>query len=126
VSKATKDAGHKAVALYEREKGRTVDVHEKDGYDLISRGRGEIRHIEVKATAKSRFQWRWLTDAEFRAAVSDPDFYLYLVTDALSERPRITEMRRDELLQRYKGVTILHVISFPKKLEAAEPEEDVY
>jgi hypothetical protein len=117
MSSTVKKAGHKAVVDYEAERGRVATVHEKDGYDIISEGNGETRHIEVKSTDSQRFVWRALTEAEFRAAVSDPLFYLYLVTDA-SGSPKITELRRDDLLLRYRGTVVQHIISFPKSLEA--------
>jgi hypothetical protein len=123
MSKKVKEAGHQAVVDYEAKNGRTAEIHEKNGYDIRSQGNGETRHIEVKATSKDRFTWRHLTDAEFRAAVSDKNFYLYLVTKALS-KPKITELRRDDVLLRYRGTTLLHVISFPKFLEASDDEKE--
>lgn len=123
MSKAIKEAGHSAVIVYEARNGRQATTHEKDGYDLNSEGKGEVRHIEVKATAKERIQWRDLTSDEFQAAVSDPHYFLYLVTRAITQ-PMITEMRRDDLLLRYRGTRVLHVISFPKSLEAKDDEKD--
>jgi len=98
-------------------------VHEKDGYDLRSVGGGETRHIEVKSTSKNRFQWRWLTEDQFKAVVKDPLFFLYLVKD-VHGRAEITEMRRDDVLSRHQGTTVLHLISFPQNLEAAENEKE--
>lgn len=119
MSKEVKKAGHDAVIRHEKRKGRKAVTHERDGYDIFSKGRGQIRHIEVKATSKESFTWRHLTDAEFQAAMSDPEFYLYLVTHAL-RKPQITELRRDDILKRYRGTTVLHVISFAKSRRGAK------
>ena len=116
MSKKVKEAGHKARVEYEAVHGRLAMLHEKDGYDIISEGKGEIRHIEVKSTNGDRFVWRAFSEAEFRAAVSDHLFYLRLVTSA-EHAPKVSELRREDLLLRYRGTTVHHVISFLKALE---------
>jgi hypothetical protein len=75
--------GVKAVIEYERQQGRT-DVHtvQKAGFNLITKGNGEERHIEVKSTGKSRFTARWLEQMQYDALQNDPHFYLYLITNA--------------------------------------------
>lgn len=121
MSKKIKEAGYTAVKRFEKRQGRTkFTVHEKDGYDLHTSGKG-TRHIEVKATANERFHWRYLTEKEFKTVLCDPKFYLYLVTSALTN-PKVTVMRRNDVLARYCGTQTLHVIRFPKKLQAAPSE----
>jgi hypothetical protein len=123
MSASIKEAGHAVVIEYEAKNGRIATLHEKDGYDLISIGPDGTRHIEVKSTSKDRFQWRWLTEDQFKAVVKDPLFFLYLVKDVFG-RAEITEMRRDDVLCRHQGTTVLHIISFPQKLEATDSERD--
>ena len=118
-----KKAAHKAVILYEAEppRLRKATLYERDGYDLISKKKREERHIEVKGTTKNRFTWRYLTENEFQALIKDPKFYLYLVT-RVGRKPMIEEMSRNDVLARYLKTEVLHIITFPKKLEAEADE----
>jgi len=78
--------GMEVVMRYEREQGREpVDVSKEFlGYDILSRGKNEIRHIEVKAfatTGEIRF-----TPHEWQMAQRLGDeYWLYVVENASSE-----------------------------------------
>ena len=107
--------GLNAVIAYENTKyGRKAERVQKCGYDLCSKGNGFQRHIEVKATTKSRFTFRWLEDLEQKRAENDPDFYLYLVTDVDSSNPQVIEYDRQKLKSRFSRVEFHYIYNFPK------------
>ena len=84
-------AGIDAVIIAEAALGRTeYERKSRCGYDLetFRRDGSDRRHIEVKSTSKSYFTSRWLEQKEQDAANVDDNFFLYLVTDALSQ-PKI-------------------------------------
>ncbi|MBW1728500.1 MAG: DUF3883 domain-containing protein [Deltaproteobacteria bacterium] len=112
----TEQKGIDAVIEYERQNGRAEiqRVHNK-GYDLITRGNGEERHIEVKATGKDKFYSRWLEEKEYQALRSDPHFYLYLVTNANREAPKVWPYDREKAFKRFKGETKKFLFNFPKE-----------
>jgi hypothetical protein len=122
-SNEIKKLGHAIVMKYEKSKGRAPEIHEKNGYDILSRSENKVRHIEVKSTAKSKFSWRYLTENEFKALVTDPSYYVYLVTNVGSRKSKVTELRRDELLKGYKRCEVLHIVTFPKELVSDEFDE---
>jgi len=110
----TEVSGLKAVIEHEQLRGRTAIRVQKCGYDLISTCKGAIRHIEVKATSKSHFTFRWLEQLEQNLAENDPDFFLYLVTDAKGPRPRVWEYDREKLRKQFLRVEHHHVYKFRK------------
>lgn len=61
---------------------------EKVGWDLTAERDVEIRHIEVKGASGSR-PVVLLTANEHRAASTDPGLRLAVVTEALSDRPKL-------------------------------------
>jgi len=74
---------------YEREHGRKpVDVsREFVGYDILSEGKGEVRHIEVKAfatTGKICF-----TPHEWQMAQRLGDEYWLYVVENVSDEPKL-------------------------------------
>lgn len=100
---ATEMNGLKAVKAHERNAGRNdiTRVH-KCGYDIISKGNGQERHIEVKTTGKQGFSRRWLEELEYRALKTDKYFWVYLVTDA-NGKPCVSELNAKEVMNRFKG-----------------------
>ena len=110
----TEQLGHKAVIEYEKERGRTAKRVQKCGYDLRSIGEDSERHIEVKATTKPHFTFRWLEELEWNLAQNDPNFFLYLVTNASSPKPRVFEYDRERLQQCYSGIQHHYIYKFKK------------
>ena len=88
----TEKNGLAAVMKHETAAGRTncTRVH-KCGYDIISKGNGQERHIEVKTTGKGKFTRRWLEEMEYQALQKDKNFWVYLVTDA-NGKPSVREL----------------------------------
>ena len=110
----TEQNGIAAVYQYEKANGRcNVQRVHKIGYDLVSRGNGEERHIEVKSTDKDRFTSRWLEQLEYEALQKDPLFHLYLVTNA-SGMPRVWEYDKAKALNRFSKVIQQYVFVFPR------------
>ena len=73
----TKRNGIQAVIKYEKQQGRTdVQMVQKTGFDLITKGNGEERHIQVKGTDKALFTHRWLEPRQYDALQNDSHFYL--------------------------------------------------
>ena len=105
-----------AVIAYEAHPDRqrnAARVH-KCGYDLLSRGRDEERHIEVKGTQESKFTFRWLEPKEEERLQNDANFWMYLVTDVGSEKPRIWEYNKAKLSERFDRVVKHCQYKFPK------------
>ena len=112
----TEKKGLEAVVAYEKANGRTARRVQKCGYDLSSTGKDSDsdRHIEVKATAKPYFTSRWLEELEWSLAQADKCFYLYLVTDARSEKPRIFEFSGSDLMKRRPRIVCHYLFDFKK------------
>lgn len=81
-SKEMKEIGREFVKRYEREHGRDpTDVPDGYGYDLISRGKDEVRYIEIKGF--SREGDADLTPNEwFKAKRFKEQYWLYVVANA--------------------------------------------
>jgi hypothetical protein len=110
----TEKHGIDAVIEHERTNGRTqVERVHKCGYDLVSKGNGSERHIEVKTTGKDTFSFRWLEQLEYNAMKNDDKWYLYLVTDA-NGTPRIFEYDRKRAEERFSEEICHFVFVFPK------------
>lgn len=109
----TENVGLKAVIEYEKKHGRDAERVHKCGYDLVSRGNGIERHIEVKTTAKSTFSPRWLEQLEYDALKNDDLWFLYLVTDA-NGSPKVFEYDRKRVEERFSGEIRHYVFKFPK------------
>ena len=103
MNKQTEQRGIDLVFAYEKRKGRAATRVHKCGFDLVSKSRTEERHIEVKATEKEHFTYRWLELLEWQCAQGDPLFYLYLVTEVSGSSPRVYEYDRQTLQQRFKA-----------------------
>ena len=112
---STGQRGLRAVIEYEARQTpkRVAERVHKCGYDLVSKGGGEERHIEVKATTKSRFTFRWLERLEYDQLQKDKRFYLYLVTD-VSTKPRVFEYDRAKVMSRFAEEICHYVFVFPK------------
>ena len=110
----TEENGIAAVCRHEQKHGRSniKRVH-KTGYDLVSKGNGEERHIEVKSTGKPNFTFRWLEQLEYDALQNDPLFYLYLVTDA-NGTPCVWEYDKAKAMKRFSTVIQHFVFVFCK------------
>lgn len=78
---------------------------ETPGWDIeYVDGQNTIRGVEVKGTTGSIFPDIELTDNEWQAAVRMKDRYsIFLVTDCLSKKPKIQELR-NPFAQREQGV----------------------
>ena len=113
----TERNGIQAVIEYEKQQGRTdVQRVHKAGFDLITRGNGGERHIEIKSTDKPRFTFRWLEQMEYDALNNDPQFYLYLVTNAndpASHRIWVYDQKR--AMDRYSGEIKHYNFTFPRQ-----------
>ena len=107
--------GIQAVVKYEKTHGRTQirRVH-KCGYDLISKGNGDERHIEVKTTEKVVMAFRWLEQLEYDVMKCDENWYLYIVTRANGANPRIYEYNRKDAEKRFSKVVQHYLLNFPK------------
>jgi hypothetical protein len=113
----TERNGIQAVIEYEKQQGR-MDVRrvQKAGFDLITKGQGEERHIEVKTTDKSRFTFRWLEQMEYDALKNDQHFYLYLVTNANDPASRrIWIYDQERTMDRYSGEIKHYNFVFPRQ-----------
>lgn len=113
----TERNGIQAVIEYEKQQGR-ADVRrvQKAGFDLITKGQGEERHIEVKTTDKSHFTFRWLEQMEYDALKDDPHFYLYLVTNANDPAlQRIWIYNQKRIMERYSGEIKHYNFVFPRQ-----------
>ena len=101
----TEKNGLAAVIEYEKQHGRSdiKRVH-KCGYDILSKGNGEERHIEVKTTSKGKFTQRWLEELEYQALQNDDLFWVYLVTNT-NDKPNIRELSSGEVKKRFKKET---------------------
>ncbi len=110
----TEQNGINAVVEYEKKHGRP-DVQRvyKCGYDLVSKGIGSERHIEVKTTGKDIFSFRWLEQLEYDTMKKDGNWYLYLVTDA-NGTPRVFEYNRERAERRFSEEMRHYVFVFPK------------
>ena len=109
--------GLNAVIAHENAAGRTsISRVRACGFDLVSKKEdgSDERHIEVKATTKNRFTFRWLEELEQRALESDDRFFLYLVTGAGTDTPRVLVYDRDKLNERFSEAISHHVYVFPK------------
>jgi hypothetical protein len=113
----TKRNGVQAVIQYERQQGRTdVQMVQKTGFDLITKGNGEERHIQVKGTDKALFTDRWLEPSQYDALQNDSHFYLYLVTNANDPAARriwIYDQKRT--MARYSREVKKYYFAFPKQ-----------
>ena len=107
--------GVQAVIQYERQQGRTdVQMVQKTGFDLITKGNGEERHIQVKGTDKALFTDRWLEPSQYDALQNDSHFYLYLVTNANDPAARriwIYDQKRT--MARYSREVKKYYFAFP-------------
>jgi len=106
-----KKEAYKIVINYERRNRRVAKLVEKEGYDILSKGRKEIRHIEVKGTLSDMPSFRFLTKNEFKVITNDLKSYLYLVC-GIGKKPKIYIFDRDGILLRYRGIELNHVIVF--------------
>jgi SNF2 family DNA or RNA helicase len=81
-SKEMKEIGREFVKRYEREHGREpTDVPDGYGYDLISKGKEEVRYIEIKGFSKEGDAD--LTPNEwFKAKRFKEQYWLYVVANA--------------------------------------------
>lgn len=93
-----------------RAEGWNVESVEQDriGYDLLcTRDDREERHIEVKGARGSGLGFI-ITEGEVQRAEDDPDFWLYLITDALSPEPRLRRYSAEELLRTFTFVPLAY------------------
>jgi len=113
----TERNGVQAVIEYEKREGRTeVKRVQRMGFDLITKGHGEERHIEVKSTGKPHFTFRWLEQMEYDALQNDPRFFLYLVTNANDPTlRRIFIYDKKRLMDRYSGEIKHYNFVFPRQ-----------
>ena len=110
-----KQAGYKAVVEYESNNERECEKTERCGTDYISRKNGRIvRRIEVKSTLKSSLNFRWLEKNEFDALKKHNNFYLYLVTNAGSQNPKVWPYTQRQILQKKPKRTVKYSIKFKK------------
>ncbi len=113
----TELSGIKAVIEFETKQGRTkCERVSKCGYDLVTStiDGADERHIEVKATSKDRFTFRWLEELEQQAAWQDERFYLYLVTGAGTKKARVLIYDRTMLSERFSKVITHYQYVFPR------------
>ena len=92
--------GIDAVIEYEKKAGRTVvKTVNRCGFDIITKkpDGSDERHIEIKASSKPKFTYRWLEPLEEEKLQTDPLFFLYLVTQAGSDSPRVREYTKKEM-----------------------------
>jgi hypothetical protein len=107
-NKETEEIAMRVAMEYERAAGRAVaDVHERDlGYDLTSLDTrsGELRLIEVKGLAGAEGEII-VTPNEHRVSEDRRDCYwLYIVTDCVSDNPRLNAIF-DPASRQWKVIT---------------------
>lgn len=111
-NKTIQQKAYKVVVDYEKRRGRIATKAEKGaGYDIISKGKKEIRHIEVKGTSKVTPNFRFLTEKEFKTLTHDPRYFLCLVCN-IGRRPKLKEFKRNEILRRFQRIQANYVIGF--------------
>ena len=104
------------VRRYERQYGRIAQIHKTDGFDIISRHNHKIvRHIEVKGTTKSRLNFRWFEENEFRALIKDRIFFLYIVTGVGTRRMNVYEFSQRITLAHYDRIVNKFYFNFTKE-----------
>lgn len=89
------------VRNYEEERGRTANKVENStlGYDIISTGNDEERHIEVKSKKNGKITWKELTPNETECLLKDEKYYVYLVEGDDKDEIIVTELSRDTILK---------------------------
>jgi hypothetical protein len=108
-----KKEADRIVLNYERKKGRMAKLVEKGGYDILSKSKKEIRHIEVKGTSKIEPSFRQLTAKEFKTLSKDPDSYLYLVC-GVGKKPKLFVFDREKILSRFQRVELNFIVGFKR------------
>lgn len=85
-----------------RSEGWTVVSKEREnvGYDLLATKGKEELHVEVKGIKGTKAEFI-LTANEARTAAHDPHWSVYVVTGALSSRPRLEAIPGADFQQRY-------------------------
>ncbi len=106
---------YQKVIEYEKDNRRIAYREIKNiGYDISSKGKNQIRHIEVKATSRETPHFRFLTEKEFITMTHDKHYYLYIVCNIDAKKPGVYEFNQNEILKRFKRVEPNYVISFSK------------
>ena len=77
------------------------------GYDLLCTRGDERRHVEVKGV-RGTVTTFIITEGELLRAESDPDFWLYLVTDALGSSPRLDRLTGEALSRQFTLVPLAY------------------
>ena len=109
------EKGYSEVIKHEKKYGREAELVRKDGYDIVSKAKGEIvRRIEVKSTSKSYLNFRWLEEKEYLAFEKYDNFYLYIVTNT-ENKPVVWEFSKKRLLAKKMKKVIKYSIPFRKK-----------
>jgi len=102
-----------AVVIYERKQSRQAEIVERrrDGYDILSQGNGDERHIEVKGSISVGSARIGLEPSELNHMQKDARFYLYIVRN-VGVDPSVHVFRRNDLLQHFKKIDYQYVFCF--------------
>ncbi|MCG3199129.1 MAG: hypothetical protein GHCLOJNM_03638 [bacterium] len=104
---------------YTREGWAVVSVEsEKLGYDLVCKKEGMEESVEVKGVSGEDPRFI-ITEREVNAAETLPDFFLCVVTAALTSRPQLHRFSGEEFLDKYNLFPIQH-LAVPRKAEGAQ------
>jgi|GEM_PF-6355035 len=104
------------VRRHEKNFHRTCQIHQSDGFDLISRNESGkvVRHIEVKGSTKQIVHFRWLEKEEFSTLKQDRRFYLYIVTGVGTRRMSVHEFTQKKTLKHFKRKETKYYFTFAK------------
>ena len=86
---------------------------EKIGYDLETKKRGSVLHVEVKGVSGSLVQFP-VTAGEVRCGAADPAFRLFVVTGATTKSPTLHRFTWPEVDEQF----LMSPIAFMAKLKA--------
>ncbi|NUN96363.1 MAG: DUF3883 domain-containing protein [Candidatus Omnitrophica bacterium] len=104
---------------YTREGWAVVSVEsEKLGYDLVCKKEGMEESVEVKGVSGEDPRFI-ITEREANAAETLPDFFLCVVTAALTSRPQLHRFSGEEFLDKYNLFPIQH-LAVPREAEGAQ------
>ena len=92
-----------AATWYEKRGWNVIDVSDKGGlgYDLQCVLGGREKHVEVKGTSGDREDFH-MTLSEKERSETDDDFVVFVVTEALSSRPKSRRYNRAEFARKFR------------------------
>lgn len=87
---------------------------QKQGYDLLCRRYSDVMHVEVKGVTGGSQEF-FMTSNEKRQAEMDEKYHLYVVTAALSDKPKVHVYSQSELCDDFEFKPVNFRVSKRKK-----------